>query len=103
MSNYANPRGPSLIRQMSNPARQLPNPQQIFREPIQNVTPSYVQWARTVSQILATRILLLIAVLTASAVWGVTIWQPDELRIIAASAFSVLGVAPLIVLYAKKG
>jgi len=59
--------------------------------------------ARAVSQILATRVLLLIAVVTASGVWGYTIYDPLQLRIIAASAFSVLGVAPLIWLYFRKG
>lgn len=84
----------------------MPTPQQATRlltEPIQNVGPQYVQLARAVSQILATRILLLIAVLTASGVWAYTIYDPTQLRIIAASAFSVLGVLPLIVLYVKKG
>ena len=73
------------------------------QEPIANVTPQYVAMARAVSQILATRVLLLIAVVTASGVWGYTIYDPLQLRIIAASAFSVLGVAPLIWLYFRKG
>jgi len=73
------------------------------REPIQPVTPQYVQMARAVSIILATRVLLLIAVITASGVWGYTIYDPLQLRIIAASCFSVLGVAPLIYLYFRKG
>ena len=88
------------------PPRPQPPPQhqrQLFTEPVQNVQPAYVQIARAVSQILATRFLLLIAVVTASGVWGLTIYDPVQLRIIAASAFSVLGVAPLIWLYKIKG
>lgn len=89
------------------PPKPAPPPQQaaprLFSEPLQNVQPQYVQLARAVSQILATRILLLIAVITASAVWGYTIYDPLQLRIIAASSFSVLGVAPLIWLYFRKG
>lgn len=96
------------LGQQPQPARPAPMPtaQQTTRlltEPIQNIQPQYVQLARAVSQILATRILLLIAVITASAVWGYTIYDPLQLRIIAASAFSVLGVMPLIILYARKG
>jgi hypothetical protein len=72
-------------------------------EPIQDVVPAYVKMARQLSIVLATRFLLLIAVITSSAVWGLTIWRPEELRIIAASAFSILGVAPLIWLYVRKG
>lgn len=78
-------------------------PRQLFTEPVRDVSPAYLQMARAVSQILATRVLLLIAVITASAIWGYTIYDPVQLRIIAASAFSVLGVLPLIGLYVKKG
>ena len=88
------------------PPRPQPPPQpqrQLFTEPVQNVQPAYVQMARAVSQILATRFLLLIAVVTASGVWAYTIYDPVQLRIIAASSFSMLGVAPLIWLYFRKG
>ena len=92
---------------LAQQAPQRPQPpaqqRQLFTEPVQNVQPAYVQMARAVSQILATRFLLLIAVVTASGVWGFTIYDPVQLRIIAASAFSVLGVAPLIWLYKIKG
>lgn len=88
--------------QQARPA--APQPQrQLFTEPLQDVQPAYVKMARQVSIILATRFLLLIGVVTASALWGVTIWRPEELRIIAASCFSVLGVMPLIWIYLKKG
>ena len=77
--------------------------QRLFTEPVQQVTPAYVQTAKVVAQILATRVLLMIAVLTASGVWAFTIYDPLQLRIIAASSFSVLGVMPLIYLYFKRG
>jgi len=77
--------------------------QRLFTEPVRDVNPQYVAMARAVSQILATRLLLLIAVLTASGVWAFTIYDPLQLRIIAASSFSLLGVAPLIWLYHRKG
>lgn len=90
------------------PARPAPPPVQapqrpLFSEPVQQVNAQYIQMARAVSQILATRILLLIAVLTASGIWAFTIYDPVQLRIIAAGSFSVLGVAPLIWLYFRKG
>jgi hypothetical protein len=80
-----------------------PGQQRLFSEPVQQVTPAYVATAKVVAQILATRVLLMIAVITASGVWAYTIYDPLQLRIIAASSFSVLGVAPLIWLYVKKG
>ena len=84
--------------------RPAPQPQQrLFTEPVRDVNPQYLQMARAVSQILATRILLLIAVVTACGIWSYTAYDPEQLRIIAASAFSLLGVAPLIILYVKKG
>ena len=88
------------------PARPAPPPPQqrhLFTEPVQQVTPQYVATAKVVAQILATRVLLMIAVVTASGVWAFTIYDPLQLRIIAASAFSVLGVLPLIWLYFRKG
>lgn len=91
------------------PARPAPpvappaEPRQVFREPIQQVQPAYVATAKAVAQILATRVLLMIAVVTASAIWCYAVYDPLQLRIVAASAFSVLGVAPLIWLYHRKG
>ena len=87
------------------PARSAPPQQQrqLFTEPVQPVTPAYVATAKVVAQILATRVLLMIAVITASGVWAFTIYDPLQLRIIAASSFSVLGVMPLIYLYFKRG
>lgn len=92
--------------QQPRPAPQQAPPQQpahLFTRPIEQVTPQYVQMARAISTILATRVLVLIAVITASGVWSYTVYEPEQLRIIAASAFSLLGVAPLIWLYTKKG
>ena len=94
-----------LVPPQPAPARPAPPPQQrqLFTEPVQQVTPAYVQTAKVVAQILATRVLLMIAVITASGVWAYTIYDPLQLRIIAASSFSVLGVMPLIYLYFKRG
>jgi hypothetical protein len=59
--------------------------------------------ARAVSQILATRFLLLLAVLTSSAIWGLTIWEPEQLRIVAAGVYSAVCLWPLTWLYFRKG
>ena len=88
------------------PARPAAPPvqaQRLFTEPVRDVSPQYLHMARAVAQILATRVLLMVAVITASGVWGYTIYDPVQLRIIAASAFSTLAVAPLIWLYNRKG
>ena len=95
-----------LVQQPAPQPRPAPPPQpaqRLFSEPVRDVSPQYLQLAKAISTILATRVLLLIAVITASGVWAYTIYDPVQLRIIAASAFSVLGVAPLILLYVRKG
>lgn len=68
-----------------------------------DVTPSFVDAARAVAAICATRILLLIAILTGSAIWGYTIIDPSRDRLFAAIAFSVVFVLPQTVLYFKRG
>ena len=96
--------------QPPQPARpappQQPPPQQqarLFAEPIQNVTPQYVHMARAVSQILATRALLLIAVVAGTVIWAYTTYDPTQLRIVAGGVYSALVLWPLTWLYWKKG
>jgi hypothetical protein len=62
-----------------------------------------LETARAVAAICATRILLLIAVITGSAIWGWTIWQPEQPRLYAAIAFSLVFVLPQVALYWRKG
>ena len=96
----------------SRPASPPPNPQPVPQgeaarwspqQPIQQVTPQYIQMARAVSQILATRVLLLIAVVTAAVDWSYVVYAPTELRIVAGAVFSVLLGWPLVWLYFRKG
>ena len=92
--------------QASAPPQSAPVPppqQRLFTEPQPRVTPQYVAMARTVSQILATRVLLLIAVLTSSAIWSFAVWNPSDGRTLAATAFSCVTMWPLTILYWKKG
>jgi hypothetical protein len=65
--------------------------------------PSLVDMARAVAAICASRILLLLAVLTSAVIWTWTTIDPTQLRIISATAYSVVAVWPLVLLYARKG
>lgn len=68
-----------------------------------DVTRDYVSMARAVAAICATRILLLIAVIAGTGVWGFTIIEPTRDRLLAAIAFSVAFVLPQVALYWKRG
>lgn len=68
-----------------------------------DVGPGYVEMARAIAAICATRILLLIAVLTGSAIWGYVIVDPTRDRLYAAIAYSLVFVLPQVSLYWKKG
>ena len=82
---------------MSEPTRlfaeQQPGPQEA------DVGPDLVRTARAVAAITATRVLLLIAVITGALIWGFTIYDPARDRLFAAIAFSLVFVLPLIGLY----
>jgi hypothetical protein len=69
----------------------------------EDIGPTYIEVARTVAAICATRILLMIAVLTGAGVWSFTIWQPDTPRLYAAVAFSLVFVLPQVALFWKRG
>ena len=84
--------------------RPAPTPQQrLFTEPVKDVSPQYLAIAKAVSHILATRVLLLICVLTASAIWIYCAYDPTQLRIAAGGVYSALVVWPLTWLYFRKG
>lgn len=70
---------------------------------IEDIGPSFIETARIISQICATRMLLMIAVLTGAGVWSFTIWQPDTPRLYAAIAFSLVFVLPQVALYWRRG
>lgn len=69
----------------------------------QDISPSFVEMARVVASIAATRILLLIAVLTGSAIWVWTVADPTRDRIAAAVAFSMVFVIPQVALFWRRG
>jgi hypothetical protein len=64
---------------------------------------TYVQTARAIAAICATRVLLIIAVITGAAIWGYTIYDPTRERLYAAIAFSLFFVLPQVALYWKRG
>jgi hypothetical protein len=69
-----------------------------------DVTPELIVMVRAVAAIAATRILLLIAVLTGSAIWTYTVMvDPSRDRLFAAIAFSIVFVIPQVILYWRKG
>jgi hypothetical protein len=78
-------------------AEQQPGPEDA------DIGPSFVETARAISVICATRMLLLIAVLTGSAIWVWTVADPTRDRLYAAIAFSVVFVLPQTLLYFRRG
>ncbi len=69
----------------------------------EHVNPALLEMAQAISRICATRILLLLAVVTSSGIWSYTVFEPTQLRIAAAGVFSVLTMFPLVFLYLRKG
>ena len=69
----------------------------------EEIGPSFVETARAIAAICATRILLLITVLTGSAIWGYTIIDPGRDRLYAAVAFSLVFVIPQVALFWRRG
>ena len=57
----------------------------------------------TAMDVLSARLLALIAVVAACALWGYAVYDPLPLRSIAAAGFSVLTLAPVIYLHLRHG
>ncbi len=81
------------------PFRMEPEPS--VRE--EDVGPALLEMAQAIAHICATRVLLLLALVVASALWSVMVWQPTEMRMYAVVGFSALIVLPLVLLYWKRG
>lgn len=69
----------------------------------EDVHSEFVETARAIATICATRMLLLICVLTGSAIWLYVCVDPDRERLYAAIAFSLVFVLPQVALYWKRG
>lgn len=89
------------------PTMPLPPRFRIEPEPgpsrVEDVGPALLEMAQAIARICATRVLLLLALVVASALWSLTVWEPTNLRGYAAVGFSVLILWPLVGLYWKKG
>jgi hypothetical protein len=88
---------------MTESVTQLFAPQQPAGPTEEQVTPELIVMVRAVANIAATRVLLLIAVLTGSAIWCWTVYDPTHDRIAAAVAFSIVFVIPQVALYWRRG
>ena len=86
---------------MTEPTRLFTEQQPGPRE--EDVGPELVNVARAVASICATRMLLMIAVITGSAIWGWTVFDPQRDRMYAAIAFSLVFVLPQVALYWRRG
>lgn len=69
----------------------------------EDVNIQFVATARAIAAICAVRILLLIAVVTGSAIWIYTSLTPSNDRLYAAIAFSLVFVLPQVALYWRRG
>jgi hypothetical protein len=65
--------------------------------------PDYVATITAALDMLGTRLLALIAVVAACAMWGWTTYDPTQIRIYAAAGFSVSVLLPTVLLYFRKG
>lgn len=63
---------------------------------------SYLAAVSAAMDILSYRVILLLSVLVAGGLFGLATWYPDPWRLGAASAFSVIVVAPLTFFYARR-
>ena len=68
-----------------------------------DVTPSFIETARMIASICATRKLLMIAVVTGCGVWAYTVADPTRERLYAAVAYSLVFVLPQVALFWKRG
>lgn len=87
---------------MTESVTQLFAPQQPS-DPAEEVTPELIVMVRAVAAIAATRVLLLITVLTGAAIWIWTVYDPTRDRLFAAVAFSLVFVLPQVALYWRRG
>lgn len=65
--------------------------------------PDYVATIAAALDVLAARLLGLIATVAACALWGFTVYEPETLRTYAALGFSLTVLAPIVLLYWKRG
>ena len=65
--------------------------------------PDYVATITAALDVLGARLLALIAVIAACAMWGFAVYDPTQMRTYAAIGFSVSVLMPTVALYWKRG
>ena len=63
----------------------------------------YVKVVRAGLDMLNARMLLLLALIVGAGLWFFAVWQPDQLRLITVSLYTVGIFIPLVVLHMKRG
>jgi uncharacterized membrane protein len=69
----------------------------------EHIDANFIEMARSIAAICATRMLLMIAVVTGSVIWIWATYLPTQDRLYVAMAFSVVFVLPQVILYWKRG
>jgi hypothetical protein len=65
--------------------------------------PDYVATITAALDMLGARILALIAVIAACAIWGFAVYDPTQMRTYAAIGFSLTVLIPTVALYWRRG
>ena len=65
--------------------------------------PDYVATITAALDMLGARILALIAVIAACAIWGFSVYDPTQMRTYAAIGFSLTVLIPTVALYWRRG
>ena len=68
-----------------------------------DVNSNFIEMARSIAAICATRALLMVAVATGAIIWIWATWQPTDERLHVAIAFSLVFVLPQVALFWKRG
>ncbi len=78
-------------------------PQAVVPQPKPTIPDGYPAVLTAALDVLSARLLGLLAVVAACAMWSFAVWDPSTMRTVAASLFSLTVLMPLIVLYWKAG
>ena len=65
--------------------------------------PDYVATITAALDVLGARLLALIAVIAACAIWGYSVYDPTQMRTYAAIGFSLTVLMPTVALYWRRG
>jgi hypothetical protein len=69
----------------------------------EDIGPSFVEMARAIASIVATRILAMVAVIGAVAMFGYAVIAPEPWRLYAADCYAAFVLFPIVMLHLRKG